>query len=106
MKHARRTPATIVDWIDAQEPTVPQAFRPYLETCGPASPDGFASAAAVAMKACADADPGDRAAAFSLLAADAFVTYACQLALLNGGGGSELRRIARQVAEMDAAWRK
>lgn len=100
----KRAPVSIAEWIDERQPPVPPAFRPYLETPGPASPDGFAAAAAVAMKACARMDPNDRAAAFLLLAADAFITYACQLALLNGEGGPELRRLARRVAEMDAAW--
>lgn len=100
----KRTPVTIGEWIDRQQPSVPPAFRPYLESAGPPSPDGFATAAAAAMKTCATKDPKDRAAAFSLLAADAFITYACQRVLLDGGGGPELRRLARRVAEMDAAW--
>lgn len=97
-------PVTIGEWIDQREPPVPRAFRPCLEAAGPATPDGFATAAAAAMRACAAKDPRDRAAAFSLLAADAFITYACQMVLLDGGGGRELRRIARRVAEMDAEW--
>lgn len=100
----KRTPIAIAEWIDQRQPPVPPAFRPYLEAAGPASPDGFAAAAAAAMEACAQMDPNDRAAAFSLLAADAFITYACQQLLLNGRGGPELRRLARRVAEMDAAW--
>ena len=98
------TPVAIAEWIDERQPPVPPAFRLYLEAPGPASPDGFAAAAAAAMEACARRDPKDRAAAFSLLAADAFITYACQLVLLNRDGGPELRRLARRVAEMDAAW--
>lgn len=99
-------PFAIGEWIDRRQPPAPRAFRPYLEAAGPASPDGFATAAAAAMRMCAAKDPKDRAAAFSLLAADAFITYACQVVLLEGGGGPELRRIAGQVAEMDAAWPK
>lgn len=43
----------IGDWIDAQRPVVPAGFRPCLQADGPASPAGFAAAAAEALAALA-----------------------------------------------------
>lgn len=109
---------SIRGWIDAQHPPVPPVFRPHLEVASEVSADGEASvagevsvaalldAAASAMRSCAERSPRDRAAAFSLLAADAHVTYACLRVLQEGGGARELRHVALQIGKMEVKWRQ
>lgn len=99
-------------WINAQRPPVPPVFRPHLEVADEVSAAGEVSvaalldAAASAMRSCAERSPRDRAAAFSLLAADAHVTYACLRVLQEGGGARELRHVALQIGEMEVKWRQ
>lgn len=92
----------IGDWIDAQQPAVPASFRARLQAEGPASPAGFAAAATEALAAMrhpgGPAPEGDREAAFSLLAADAYLTYACLLALREDDAPAALEEIAATAA--------
>ena len=86
-------------WIDRQGRQVPTEFRPRLPATGPVSPDALLAAAELEVACCAAGDPGDRESAFSLLAADAYVTYACQLALVDGADASTLMDMAQRVAQ-------
>ncbi len=86
-------------WIGRQGCQVPAEFRPRLLANGPVSPDALLAAAEREVACCAAGDPGDREAAFSLLAADAYVTYACQLALEDGADASRLMEMAQRVAQ-------
>ncbi len=90
------------EWIEARNPPVPEAFRPYLQVQAgsPVSLRGFLAAADAGIRACLEGDPKDQAAAFSLLAADAYITYACLWTLSEGGTAEELRKIARRTAEL------
>ena len=85
-------------WIDRQGRQVPPEFRPRLLATGPVSPGALLAAAEREASSCAAGDPGDRESAFSLLAADAYVTYACQLALVDGADASTLVDMAKRVA--------
>lgn len=96
----------IGEWLDAQRPPVPPVFRPHLETSGPVSAATLLAAAEAAMRSCAERSPRDRAAAFSLLAADAHVTYACLRVLQEGGGSEELRGVTRRIGKIDVKWRE
>lgn len=103
----------IGDWIDAQDPVVPAGFRASLSAEGPATAAGFAAAAAEAFEKALRAAPGDRAAgargglrgperavrrdraaACALLAGDAYLTYACLLALRDDDGATRLEGVA------------
>ncbi len=96
----------IAEWVDAQTPAVPESFRPRLDADGPASAEGFAAAAAAGLKAALECGPADRRGAHVLLAADAYVTWACALALSEEDVPAALAGVAdalRQWEERDGA---
>ena len=89
---------TIGEWIDGRERPVPVEFRPHLSAGDPVSPEALLTAAEREVSGCAVESPRDRSAAFTLLAADAYVTYACTLAMMEDADASTLRGAARRVA--------
>ena len=91
-------PGRIGRWIDESEPEVPAAFRRHLNLEGPATPDGFAAAGSTAMRESLQSDARERRAAFRLLAADAYFTYACVRALEPGGEPDVLPAMVTRVA--------
>ncbi len=95
---------TIREWIDGRRHPVPPALRRRLAAGGRASADALLAAAEEEAQRCAAGSRRDREAAFGLLAADAYITYACLWTVLNDGGSDALKRIAGRVA--DAAWRE
>ena len=88
---------TIGEWIDRRTLPVPAAFRPYLHADGPVSCTALLAAAETRLEVCARSGRRDRTAAFSLLAADAYITYACLQAILAGGESEALREITEWV---------
>lgn len=89
---------TIGEWIDQRERPIPRKFRRSLGAGGPVSLRALIGAAEQEVSKCAPHTPRDREAAFRLLAADAYVTFACVLAVTEGGDAGTLREAARQVA--------
>lgn len=87
---------TIGAWIDGCSRPLPDAFRGHLTADGSVSLDALLDAAEAELRACAGGAARERAAAFSLLAADAYVTYACLWALTEGAPG-DLSRIAERI---------
>ena len=86
---------TIPEWIAQHERRVPDAFRFCLRAEAPASLATLVRAAEAELAAYGDA--GDRGAAYPLLAADAYITYACLWAVLEEDDGGILRRVAERV---------
>lgn len=91
---------TIGEWIDARDRPVPDAFRRHLDVSGSASLDALLTAAEAELAASGGGASRDRASAFSLLAADAYVTYACLWALTEGAP-RDLLRVTERIA---GAW--
>ena len=89
---------TIGEWIDRRGRPVPADFRPLLGAAGPVSLDGLLGAAEEEVANCAALATGDRQAAFHLLAADAYVTYASMLAVVESGDAEALREVVGRVA--------
>lgn len=86
---------TIPEWIAQCERRVPDAFQFCLRTEAPASLATLVRAAEAELAAYADA--GDRSAAYALLAADAYITYACLWAVLEEDDCGTLREVAERV---------
>lgn len=90
---------TIAEWIDRQDRPVPAAFRSVLDAEGPVSLANVLAAAETQMAAYTTGEMRSRAAGFALLAADAYLTYACLWAVRESGGtalGEITERIARE----------
>ena len=90
---------TISEWIDRRDRPVPPAFRVLLDAEGPASVDSLLAAAEEEMRAYHATDSAGRRAGFTLLAADAYLTYACLRAVRESGGDALagiIERIARE----------
>lgn len=96
-------PRTLRDWLAEREPPVPGALlshlsgersvaltEPLLETLG-----------AEARVALGDArrESGERRGAYRLLVADAYLTYACEVALQSDDPAAALLHIVHQVVE-------
>lgn len=86
---------TIPEWIARRERSVPDAFRFCLRAEAPASLASLVHAAEAELAAYDDA--GDRTAAYALLAADAYITYACLWAVLEEDDCGTLREVAERV---------
>lgn len=90
---------TIAEWISQRERRVPDAFQPGLRADAPVSLAALVNAAEEALVACGD-DHGRRAA-HALLAADAYITYACLWAVEEEDDLGTLRDVAERVVR---AW--
>lgn len=94
-------PATLASWIDGRVPPVPGGFRPAVAPSDPDAPASAGSWVREARRALArvDADPGAREAAFALLAADGFATWACEMAVDAADPASALRGVLDALME-------
>lgn len=72
---------------------VPREFLAQLDPPDPPTRDALVSAAAAEMARALSLPPKDRRAAWALLAADAYLTWACSMALQEGGGPDGFRTI-------------
>ena len=90
---------TIAEWVSQRERRVPDAFRFALRADSPVSRAALVDAAEEALVACGD--DRDRRAAYALLAADAYITYACLWAVEEEEDLGTLRDVAERVVR---AW--
>lgn len=94
----------IGEWIDRRARPVPPPLRRHLTADGAVSADALLQAAEAEVRSCAAGSRRDRGAAFSLLAADAYITYACLRVVQQDGDCRSLRHITARVAS--AGWRE
>jgi hypothetical protein len=87
-------------WVAAQEPPAPDAFLELVEERAasqkPTTLDTLMSETRVALRD-ALGERGERRGAFRLLAADAYLTYACELAIEGPDPEVALERIVAEV---------
>ena len=86
---------TIAAWIRQRDRSVPDALRARLRADAPVSLTSLLCAGEQELTA--SVHDGGRPAAFSLLAADAYVTYACLWAVLQGEDRAALRRVTERL---------
>jgi hypothetical protein len=92
---------TLGEWMDARVPPVPVPFRAWMV---PEAPDGEVSVGALAREAEASLERAvqgetrPRDGAFDLLAADGFLTYACEAALEAENPAEALDELIRRFA--------
>ena len=87
------------EWLETRTPPAPEAFRDWLDRNG--SSNDFVGILCEAVRESireVAARPGrNREAAFHLLAADAFATYACEAATEGAEFDGELLRILERI---------
>ncbi len=73
---------TLEEWFSERVPDIPEPFLPFLlaEKGTPFSPDVLVEKAEESLSRALQGSGIGREAAFHLLAADAFLTYACEVA--------------------------
>ena len=86
---------TIAEWIGQRDGRVPDALRVRLRANAPVSLAALLHAGGEELTA--SVRERGRPAAFSLLAADAYVTYACLWAVLEGEDHGALRRVTERL---------
>ena len=95
---------TIGEWIDRSGRPVPKPLRALLDAEGAVSAEALLQAAEREASRGGSGLPRSRAAAFSLLGADAYITCACLWTVRHGGRSHDLKRMATRVAR--APWRE
>ena len=79
---------TLEEWLSSRVPEIPAPFLPFLlpETEAPFHPGVLTANAGDSLDRALQESGRGREAAFHLLAADAFLTYACEVASENPPG--------------------
>lgn len=92
--------ADLRGWLAGREPPVPAALLRHLDgTSAHAGADLLETLLVAARRALEDAraGEGERRGAFRLLAADAYLTYACEVALEREDASDRLREVLERV---------
>lgn len=91
---------TLGEWIDGRTPPVPEGFRDWMRPQDPSAPAGVESLAREAGAALARSlapEGRPRGGAFDLLAADGFLTWACEAALESQDPSAVLEDLIRRT---------
>jgi len=88
-------------WLSTRNPEVPESFLPHLlgEGSGLLDPWGLAGRGEVALRRVLETPGRVRAAAFHLLVADAFLTWACEAMAREPEGGLALESLVRDLGD-------
>lgn len=91
---------TVLDWIEARTPPVPGDFAEWMRPGSPsasAGPESLFQEAEAALSRSLAPEGRPRGGAFDLLAADGFLTWACEAALEAEDPSSTLEEFIRQL---------
>ena len=88
-------------WLRSSTPGVPDRFLPHLlrEGSGSVDPWGLAARGEVALRRALECPGRVRAAAFDLLVADAFLTWACEVMAREEDVSSALEALVELLGE-------
>jgi hypothetical protein len=88
-------------WIRSRIPGVPDEFLPYLlrGRGGPVDPWGLVARGEAALRRALETPGRVRSAAFDLLVADAFLTWACEAMAEEADVGSGLERMVEALGD-------
>jgi hypothetical protein len=88
-------------WLGSRSPAVPESFLPHLlgAGIGPLDPWGMAIRGEEALRRALKTPGRVRAAAYHLLVADAFLTWACEAAAREPEAGPALESLVRVVGD-------
>jgi len=88
-----------MSWVDSRRPVVPSAFRPHLSDSAATTGDveELVGAARRHLEETLARPGRDREAAFHLLAADAYATYACEAAMFDDDPAASLRSVLERL---------
>ena len=89
---------TIAEWVSQRERRVPDAFQFGSRADAAVSLAALVDAAEEALSTCGE--DHDRRAAYALLAADAYITYACLWAVLEEEDLGTLGDVAERVVRV------
>ena len=89
---------SLEEWFSERIPDIPAPFLPFLlaGAGGPFSPGDLVARAERSLSQALQESGKGRGAAFHLLAADAFLTYACEVAA-EGSSGTDVPRELEEV---------
>ena len=95
------TPPSLKDWLQGRQPPVPGDFLPHLTREGGhvGGPEGLADRGMGQLHQALDRPGREREAAFRLLAADAFITYACEAAVEGEGALERIEDLLIRLGE-------
>lgn len=88
-------------WLRSRTPRAPDRFLPHLlrEGSGSVDPWGLASRGETALRRALESPGRVRAAAFHLLVADAFITWACEAMAREAEVGSGLESLLEALGD-------
>lgn len=92
---------TLEEWLKEREPKIPAPFLPHLfgVSPGPAGIENLIDSGEEALRRALQKTGQSRAGAFDLLAADAFLTYACEAAAAGGDVRGSLEALLERIGE-------
>jgi hypothetical protein len=92
---------TLEKWLKECEPKIPAPFLLHLQgvSSGPAGVENLISFGEGALSRALRKTGRKRAAAFDLLAADAFLTYACEAMATGGDVPGSLEALLKRIGE-------
>ena len=92
---------TLEEWLKEREPTIPAPFLPHLlsVSSGPAGIENLITSGEEALRRALEKTGRNRTAAFDLLAADAFLTYACEAVATDRDVRGSLETLLERIGE-------